>query len=56
MSTGFKTYNGAIGVDVKEQPLKHALELAEENGKATGVVTSVEFSHPHRLCRAQRHP
>lgn len=45
MSTGSKTYNGAIGVDVYRQPLKHALELAEEKGKATGVVTSVEFSH-----------
>ncbi len=45
LSTGVKTYQGAIGVDLDEQPLKHALELAEEKGKATGVVTSVEWTH-----------
>jgi alkaline phosphatase len=45
MSTGVKTYQGAIGLDLDEQPLKHALELAEEKGKATGVVTSVEWTH-----------
>jgi alkaline phosphatase len=45
MSTGVKTYSGAIGVDVNEEDLKHALEYAEELGKATGVVSSVEFSH-----------
>jgi alkaline phosphatase len=45
LSTGVKTYDAAIGVDVDEQPLKHALELAEEKGKATGVVTSVEWTH-----------
>ena len=45
MSTGVKTYGGAIGVDLDQQPLTHALEIAEENGKATGVVTSVEWSH-----------
>ena len=45
LSTGFKTYDAAIGVDVDGNPLKHALELAEEKGKATGVVTSVEWTH-----------
>ena len=45
MSTGVKTYDGAIGVDLEGLPLEHALELAEEKGKATGVVTSVEWSH-----------
>jgi alkaline phosphatase len=45
MSTGIKTYGGAIGVDLAQQPLEHLLEVAEENGKATGVVSSVEFSH-----------
>ncbi len=45
MSTGFKTYGGAIGVDTNRLPLKHAIEYAEERGMATGVVTSVEFSH-----------
>jgi alkaline phosphatase len=45
MSTGVKTYSGAIGVDINKEPLLHALEVAEELGKATGVVSSVEFSH-----------
>jgi alkaline phosphatase len=45
MSTGYKTYSGAIGVDIDRDPIKHAMELAEEQGKATGVVSSVEFSH-----------
>jgi alkaline phosphatase len=45
MSTGVKTYDAAIGVDVDQNPLKHIIEYAEERGMATGVVTSVEFSH-----------
>jgi alkaline phosphatase len=45
MSTGVKTYPGAIGVDVNREALTHFMEKAEEKGKATGVVTSVEFSH-----------
>jgi alkaline phosphatase len=45
LSTGVKTYGGAIGVDLDRQPLEHALEVAEEHGKATGVVSSVQFSH-----------
>jgi alkaline phosphatase len=45
LSTGVKTYGGAIGVDLDRQPLEHALEVAEERGMATGVVSSVQFSH-----------
>ncbi len=45
LSTGVKTYGGAIGVDLDDQPLLHALDVAEEKGKATGVVTSVEWTH-----------
>jgi alkaline phosphatase len=45
MATGVKTYDAAIGVDIDEQPVKNALELAEEKGKSTGVVTSVEWTH-----------
>jgi alkaline phosphatase len=45
MSTGLKTYNGAIGVGMGYENLKHAIELAEEMGKATGVVSSVQLSH-----------
>ena len=45
MASGVKTYGGAIGVDLDQQPLLSILELAEDLGKATGVVTSVEWSH-----------
>ena len=45
MSTGVKTYNAAIGVDVNGNRIKHALEYAEERGKATGVISTVQFSH-----------
>ena len=45
MSTGAKTFKGAIGVDLDEQPLLNVIERAEEKGKATGVITSVEWSH-----------
>jgi alkaline phosphatase len=45
MSTGVKTYSGAIGVDLDQNLLDTVLEFAEDRGKATGVVSSVEFSH-----------
>ncbi len=45
MSTGVKTYNGYIGVDVGGNRVPNGLELAEQKGKATGVITSVEWSH-----------
>jgi alkaline phosphatase len=45
MSTGFKTYNGAIAVDTSKTPLVTIVELVEQKGKATGVVSSVTFAH-----------
>lgn len=45
MSTGVKTYNGAIGVDLDQLPLTNIIEVAERKGKATGVITSVPLSH-----------
>jgi len=45
MATGVKTYNGAIGVDLNGDPLDNVLEAAEGYGKATGVITSVEWTH-----------
>ena len=45
MSTGKKTYAGAIGVDIAEEPIDHIIEIFENLGKSTGVVTSVEWSH-----------
>ena len=53
LACGVKTYNGAIGVVLPEggtapadvRPVENILERAEKQGKATGVVTSVELSH-----------
>ncbi len=45
LSTGVKTYDAAIGVDINGVPLINALQVAEEKGKATGVITTVEWSH-----------
>jgi alkaline phosphatase len=45
MASGKKTYSSAIGVDLDENPLPNIIERAEQLGKATGVVTSVPFSH-----------
>lgn len=45
MSTGVKTYDAALGVDVDGRPLYHVAQEAEKRGKATGVVTSVQWSH-----------
>ncbi len=45
MSTGKKTYAGAIGVDINGDPIDHIIEIFENLGKSTGVVTSVEWSH-----------
>lgn len=45
MSSGVKTLNGAIGMGPDNQPVEHAIEVAEKAGKTTGVVTSVQWSH-----------
>ncbi len=45
LATGIKTYNAAIGVDFWEKPRTNTLERAERWGKATGVVSTVPFSH-----------
>lgn len=44
-SAGKKTYNGAIGVGPDGAPLKTILEAAEEQGLATGMVTTSTIVH-----------
>jgi alkaline phosphatase len=41
IATGYKTYNHAISVDFDGEWLETVLERAEEEGKATGVITDV---------------
>ncbi len=45
LSTGVKTYNGAIGVDMNKNPVKTILEEASEKGLATGLVSSSAITH-----------
>lgn len=42
---GVKTYNGAIGVDAKGEAVPTILEIAEENGLATGLVATCSITH-----------
>lgn len=45
MAAGIKTYSGSVGVDINDNPVPNVVERAEVLGKATGIVTSVPFSH-----------
>jgi alkaline phosphatase len=45
LSTGTKTYNGAIGIGVKGDTLMHISQAAKAIGKSIGVVSSVQMSH-----------
>ena len=56
ISTGVKTTNGAVGMDANGNPLVHFMERAENLGKATGVVTSVEWTHATPACFVAHNP
>ncbi|WP_018694417.1 alkaline phosphatase [Algicola sagamiensis] len=45
LSTGHKTFNGAISVNEKKEPLKTLFEAAKEKGKTTGVVVTSQINH-----------
>ena len=45
LSSGVKTYNGAIGVDAQGNPVKTILEEASEKGLATGLVSTSAITH-----------
>jgi alkaline phosphatase len=42
-STGTKTYNGSLGINIKDEPQKTILELAKAQGFATGDITTSEI-------------
>ena len=44
-ASGVKTYNGAIGVNVKKEPVPTLLEMAEEKHMATGLIASSSITH-----------
>lgn len=45
LSSGVKSYNGAIGVDVNKKPVLTLLEKAKQLGKTTGIVSSSQINH-----------
>jgi len=45
LSTGVKTYNKAIAVDVDKKPLETLFERARKTGKATGLVVTSSVNH-----------
>jgi alkaline phosphatase len=44
IATGVKTFNGAVGIDVDENPVPTVLERAGRAGKATGMVTDSQVT------------
>ncbi len=45
LSSGVKTYNGAIGVDRDKKPVPSIRELAEKKGLKTGLVSTSAITH-----------
>ena len=45
LSSGVKTYNGAIGVDPDKKPIVNIREMAEKKGLKTGLVSTSAITH-----------
>lgn len=45
LSSGHKSYNGAIGVDTNKKPVKTMLEIAKERGMTTALVATLQINH-----------
>jgi alkaline phosphatase len=45
MACGVKAHNGVLGMDIHGEPVENIVEWCEAIGKATGLITSVMFSH-----------
>ncbi|WP_105169552.1 alkaline phosphatase [Pseudoalteromonas sp. T1lg23B] len=45
LSTGKKSYNGAIAVNTEKKPLKTMLELAKHKGMTTALVATSQINH-----------
>lgn len=55
MSTGIKTYFGAVGVDVNKKPLLTVLERAKQLGLSTGLIATSSLSHATPASFASHH-
>lgn len=56
LASGQKTYNGAIGVDAAGKPIPTILEIAEQKGLATGLVTTCSITHATPACFISHQP
>ena len=45
LSSGHKSYNGAVGVDTEKKPVKTMLEIARERGMTTALVATSQINH-----------
>ncbi len=45
IACGAKTNNGALGVDANGNKLKSSAQVAKENGKKVGIISSVTINH-----------
>eukprot|EP01093_Parvamoeba_rugata_P007310 TRINITY_DN2179_c0_g1_i1.p2 TRINITY_DN2179_c0_g1~~TRINITY_DN2179_c0_g1_i1.p2 ORF type:complete len:221 (+),score=61.07 TRINITY_DN2179_c0_g1_i1:1687-2349(+) len=45
LSSGHKSYNGAIAVDTHKKPLKTMLEIAKQQGMITALVATSQINH-----------
>ncbi|ATC97170.1 alkaline phosphatase [Pseudoalteromonas tunicata] len=45
LSTGHKSYNGAIAVDTAKKPLETMLEIAKKRGMLTALVATSQINH-----------
>ncbi|MFX0115259.1 MAG: alkaline phosphatase [Candidatus Hodarchaeota archaeon] len=50
LATGNKTISGRVAMDSAGSPLKTILQVAQEQGKATGIVTTTEVTHATPAC------
>ncbi|MFF2448348.1 alkaline phosphatase [Neobacillus sp. NPDC058068] len=45
LATGYKTYNGALGLNIDKQSVPTVLEYAKFRGKSTGLVGTSQINH-----------
>ncbi len=45
LSSGVKTYNGAIGVDAEKKPVVNIVEMAIKKGLKTGLISTSSITH-----------
>ncbi len=50
LSTGQKTNNYAVGVDINSQPIANLSEILSLNGKSTGVISTSSITHATPAC------